>query len=509
MLFAENRAAQYVRMSTDMQRNSIAIQAETIALYAARRGLIIVRSYEDAGRSGVTIGGRSALQTLISDVRSGSADFRTILIYDVSRWGRFQDTDESAYYEFICRSNGVAVEYCAEQFNNDGSLTATILKNLKRAMAGEYSRELSAKVFAGQAKAVRNGFHRGSTPGYGLRRCLIEDGSAQRTILKPGQRKRLSTDRTILVAGPAEEIEIIARIYSLFIDQKFSLSRIARLLNEEGIANVLQRQWNDVSVREILSNEKYVGSAQFNKTSRKLGAPSRKNLRSEWVEKIGAFEGIVSKERFRQAQEQLRYNARAYLDSELLNALTAIWCSRGRISAALIESIPEMPSVNTFKEHFGGLAAAYQMIGYAPPFRRGRSSQVRMVIMSQMSARLRAAGCEVEWHSGSSQILINEELVVAVVAGCATPGGGKNQWQIKRSAWAKPDILVAARVHDEVFTVVEDYLFIPLLFLTNASWLTISKKRRQRMEAFRSATLDPLFALCSRKRIGLGNASHA
>jgi hypothetical protein len=106
-------------------------------------------------------------------------------------------------------------------------------------------------------------------------------------------------------------------------------------------------------------------------------------------------------------------------------------------------------------------------------------------------------------------MLINEELVVAVVAGCATPGCGKNQWQIKRSAWAKPDILVAARVHDEVFTVVEDYLFIPLLFLTNASWLTISKKRLQRMEAFRSATLDPLFALCSRKRIGLAHASHA
>ncbi|WNV09568.1 recombinase family protein [Tardiphaga sp. 709] len=496
-------------MSTDMQRHSIAIQAEAIALYAARRGLAIVRSYEDAGRSGLTIDGRSALQNLIADVRSGTADFRTILIYDVSRWGRFQDTDESAYYEFICRSNGVAIEYCAEQFTNDGSITTSILKNLKRAMAGEYSRELSAKVFAGQAKAVRNGFHRGSTPGYGLRRCLIEEGSGRRTVLKLGQRKRLSTDQTILVAGPTEEVEVIDRIYSLFIDKKFSLSRIARHLNEDGIANVANRPWNDVSVREILSNEKYIGSAQFNKTSRKLGAPSRKNHRSVWVEKVEAFRGIVSKERFRQAQEQLVDNARAYRDSELLDTLTAIWCSRGRISAALIDSLPATPSVNTFKEHFGGLAAAYQLIGYAPPFRRGRSSQARIVIMSQISAKLKAAGCKVYWHSGSSQMLINEELVVAVVAGCASPGCGKNQWQVKRPGWAKPDILVAARVHDDLSAIVEDYLFIPLLFMTNASWLTISKKRLQRMDTFRSATLDPLLELCTRERMGLGNASHA
>jgi hypothetical protein len=42
------------------------------------------------------------------------------------------------------------VEYCAEQFDNDGSPISTIVKGVKSAMAGEYSRELSTKVFAGQ-----------------------------------------------------------------------------------------------------------------------------------------------------------------------------------------------------------------------------------------------------------------------------------------------------------------------------------------------------------------------
>ena len=39
----------------------------------------------------------------------------------MSRWGRFQDADESAYYEYICRRANVGVQYCAEQFENDGS----------------------------------------------------------------------------------------------------------------------------------------------------------------------------------------------------------------------------------------------------------------------------------------------------------------------------------------------------------------------------------------------------
>jgi DNA invertase Pin-like site-specific DNA recombinase len=46
----------------------------------------------------LSIGGRASLQKLIADVESGAADYTLILVYDVSRWGRFQDADESAYY---------------------------------------------------------------------------------------------------------------------------------------------------------------------------------------------------------------------------------------------------------------------------------------------------------------------------------------------------------------------------------------------------------------------------
>ena len=55
------RAAEYVRMSTDHQKYSTENQAEAIRQYAARRGIEIVRTYADEGKSGLRLDGRDAL----------------------------------------------------------------------------------------------------------------------------------------------------------------------------------------------------------------------------------------------------------------------------------------------------------------------------------------------------------------------------------------------------------------------------------------------------------------
>src|SRR5689334_22877245 len=95
-------AAEYVRMSTEHQQDSTANQSDRIREYAKQRDIEIVKTYTDAGKSGLRLDGRPSLQQLIRDVESGAARFQIILVYDVSRWGRFQDADESAYYEYIC-----------------------------------------------------------------------------------------------------------------------------------------------------------------------------------------------------------------------------------------------------------------------------------------------------------------------------------------------------------------------------------------------------------------------
>ena len=174
------RAAQYVRMSSDPQKYSIEIQAAAIAAYAARRSIEIVCTYSDPGRSGLRIKGRGGLQQLIYDVENGRADFDCILVFDVSRWGRFQDVDESAYYEFICKRAGFPVHYCSEEFENDGSFTSAVLKNLTRLKAAGFSKDLSKTVFLGQCNIVKKGYWRGGPAAYGLRRMLVGENGSQR-----------------------------------------------------------------------------------------------------------------------------------------------------------------------------------------------------------------------------------------------------------------------------------------------------------------------------------------
>ena len=205
----KKRAAQYVRMSTEHQQYSTENQSNALREYAEKRGVEIVRTFCDSGKSGLRLDGRDALKEMLRAVQNGSADFDTILVYDVSRWGRFQDADESAYYEYMCKSQGISVQYCAEQFENDGSPVSTIVKGVKRAMAGEYSRELSKKVFAGQCNLVEKGFRQGGPAGFGLRRMLIDQAGKPKSELKPGEEKSLQTDRVVLVPGPAVGSRVI------------------------------------------------------------------------------------------------------------------------------------------------------------------------------------------------------------------------------------------------------------------------------------------------------------
>jgi DNA invertase Pin-like site-specific DNA recombinase len=185
--------AQYLRMSTEHQQYSLENQAAAIQKYADDHNFQVVRTYSDAAKSGLVLRRRAGLWQLLKDVTSGNAGFRAILVYDVSRWGRFQDADESAHYEFLCKLACIPVHYCAEVFANDGSLPSLIMKALKRTMAGEYCRELGVKVLAGQKRLATLGFKQGGMPGYGLRRMLVSSDRQPKQCLAFGERKSLAS----------------------------------------------------------------------------------------------------------------------------------------------------------------------------------------------------------------------------------------------------------------------------------------------------------------------------
>ena len=242
-LRSRRRAVAYVRMSTGLQQYSPDNQMAVIERYAAENDMEIVATHSDEARSGLRYENRPGMQKMLADAQSEESGFDTILVYDVTRWGRFQDQDEGASLEHACRKANVQVHYCMEQFVNDGSLISTVIKGFKRYMAAEYSRNLSEKVFAGQCRLIRLGFRQGGMAGYGLRRMRIDQKGEHLGILDRGQYKSLQTDRVILVPGPEEEVETVRWMFRQFVEGGKLEGEIASLLNEEGIVTDLGRPW--------------------------------------------------------------------------------------------------------------------------------------------------------------------------------------------------------------------------------------------------------------------------
>jgi DNA invertase Pin-like site-specific DNA recombinase len=357
-------AAQYLRMSTEHQQYSLEYQAFIISSYAARHNFVIVRSYTDAGKSGLALKDRTGLSELLRDVISTDHLFKVVLVYDISRWGRFQDADEGAHYEFICRQAGVQIHYCAETFANDGTMPSAIMKALKRVMAAEYSRELSERTTLAIARLVRDGFWGGASPGYGLRRMLVGKNGERKQLLNVGQRKALHDEHTILVPGPPDEIKVIKEIFRLYTDEKRSMSYIARRLNELGILRGSVR-WNYHAIRKILFSEKYSGSLVWRRYTQKLRSGYVPLPQAEWIVAKDVIAPIVDQGTFDAARTEWSKKSNQLSDEQCLDCLRDQLRISGRLNARVINESSITPSSCTYVHRFGSLTRAYQLIGYA------------------------------------------------------------------------------------------------------------------------------------------------
>jgi DNA invertase Pin-like site-specific DNA recombinase len=385
-------AAQYLRMSTEHQQYSLENQKAVICEYASKLGMAVVETYSDAARTGVVIKHRAGLSKLLQDVVSGVADYKAILVYDISRWGRFQDTDEAAHYEFLCKSSGVPVHYCAEPFANDGTIPSSILKTLKRTMAAEYSRELGVKVYDGKKRLALLGFRMGGSPGYGLRRILVSADGKRKQQLAPGEYKYTSTDRVLLIPGPKKETEQIRQVFAMFLRGQ-SLSSIARDLNVRGVPYVNGRTWSYEAILRMLTHPKYAGCNVWNQTSQKLHGPVVSVPREQWIRRPGSFRPIVSTRIFEKAEMRLRKGISRIPDEVLLKKVKRLLAAKGRLSQDIIQDARSVPSTSTYYDHFGGLQRVYELIGYRPAPRifdrmehRQRTMRLRRGLLKQLKA---------------------------------------------------------------------------------------------------------------------------
>jgi len=461
------RAAQYIRMSTEEQDYSTFNQSAAIAAYAAANNMQVVRSYSDDARSGLNLDRRPALKSLLDEVQTGKAAFDVILVYDVSRWGRFQDADESAYYEYLCKKSGVPVVYCAEDFKNDGSLVSTLIKALQRAEAADYSRRLSLKVFAGQCTLSKRGFWQGAQAGYGLRRVLVDANGAHRAILSDGERKYIQSDRVILGIGPANEVELVRRMFKSFANDGKSEIQIAKELNEEGYINQFGRPWNRNTISKILSNEKYIGNNVFNRTSSKLKIKSSKNPPEQWIRSVNAFEGIVDPLLFRAAQERFAELTLRKSDQRMLENLSSLLGAKGYLNSKLINGTECMPKTQSYKSRFGSLLRAYELIGYrikkfgnAPAKRL--TALKRRSILPDIIAEIQRNNISMRFDFAARNYLLNNASTVQIYM-LKCQNARHEKWILRQRRASATDFVICVRMKKDT----HDFALLRSVLLTN------------------------------------------
>lgn len=496
-------AVAYVRMSTDLQKYSTEHQLEKIRLYATHRGFEIIRIYEDAGRSGLRVDGREGLQRLMRDVQSPNPGFDVILVYDVSRWGRFQDADESAYHEHLCSRAGIRVHYCGEQFNNDGSIGSILLKSVKRVMAGEYSRELSVKVFAGQCRLIEHGFRQGGPAGFGLRRLLIDEKRNEKGVLQRGDRKSLQTDRVVLTLGPPEELIQVQRIYSMFVDSGRTEREIADILNAERQLSDMGKPWSRASIHQILTNEKYIGNNVFNRVSFKLKQRRTTNPPDTWVRSDGAFPSAVDIALFERARAIVDARSRYLSDADLLSFLREILKEEGFLSGLVIDERENIPSSSAYRYRFGSLLRAYTLIGYVPD-RDYRYIEINRTlrqahpgILSDIMRGIQNAGGVVALDPDTELLTINEEVTASlIVARSFQEKNGTLRWRLRFDTGLVPDLTIAVRMNGSNTDALDYYIF-PTISLS-AERIKLSEDNALSFDAYRFESLNFFYGLTSR-----------
>ncbi len=364
----KKRAVAYYRHSAqDRQENSVEIQQDQVQAFARENDIEIIREFADRGKSGLSTEDRYEFNEMIRDyIESGITCIDYVLVLDVSRWGRFQDTDLSAYYTGLCSVHGVRVVFTTIGFPKDDDLLHGLQLSIERYRAASYSRELSTKVFKGCAKVAEQGFRAGGPPPYAMRRLLLDEARKPVQALEPGQHKSIQNQRVTLTPGYKDEVKVVKRIFKLFVTGREEPKHIAALLNRSGVPSPGGASWTASSVLSILRNEVYAGTMVYNRTTQRLKSPRTRVPPDQWIRAEHAFPAIIPPETFQEAvdilaarEEERRHR---YSAEGMASRLGELFQEYGTISTRLVAAAEGMVSPATYAKRFRSLDLAYNRI---------------------------------------------------------------------------------------------------------------------------------------------------
>lgn len=311
-LFGEDKikaVAYYRHSAEDKQENSVEIQREQVEKFADKEGVEILEHFQDEGFTGIT-DGRPGFQAMfnkwIRDPQAPKIDY--ILVYDASRFGRFQKIPIAMNLLMECNGRGVNLGTVNRGLpKKETTAIDYLILILDFAAAGEYSKLLGDKVIHGCIKVSEQGYSAGGMAPYGYVRVLLSESRERLGILQRGEHKIISNQRVTFEPITTGEAEVVKRIFKEFVAKGMFPDEIAIKLNKNKILTAKQKEWNTSGIIRILSNETYTGTRVYNKTWGRLKQKKRRNPSDEWTRCPNAHTALVDEQTFRLAQERLHW----------------------------------------------------------------------------------------------------------------------------------------------------------------------------------------------------------
>jgi DNA invertase Pin-like site-specific DNA recombinase len=445
--------AYYRHSARDRQENSVAIQQELVQKWARENGVDIIFEFADRGKSGLTAEGRDGFNDMMENWVKARKDFDFVLCLDVSRWGRFQDIDLSATYSAECKKYGKQVVYTTLGMPRPDDPLYPVYVQFERFRAAQFSKELSVKVSHGCVRIAQQGYWVGGSPPYGYHRLLLDEARKPVQVLEHLQKKGIQNQRVTLTSGPEEQVTTVRRIFHEFTEARRDTEQIAEGLNRDGVRSARGGLWNSCKVRRILTNVMYAGTLVYNKTTKKLKAPTRRNPPDQWIRTAGAFIGLVEPLVFDQAQAIIAQAARRYSPAIMLEHLERLHRKHGFLRASLLRADEELPSVSTYATRFSSLDAAYQQV-----FR----TAVRDV-RAEVESLLRCSIEQVETYEDF--LVVNRKFTVLIQPSVPVPHGYNQYWYFRPDVRAIVDITLGVPVSGPDGPKILGYLALPRLLV--------------------------------------------
>ena len=258
---------------------SVSAQLKALRDYSRENDYVVVREYVDVDERGHILN-TPQFSKMIDEASPPKTAFQEILVWKLSRFTPSPEHDMALRLMLLRR--GVHVGSIAEHV--DYTPTGKLMEVLRQGFHEVRSFERSLDVTSGMRESASRGFWMSSHVPFGYKRVSVRDGRKKRS--------KLETD--------AATAPVVKRIFDMAEAGRTAVD-IARILNEEGIANSRGKPWSKTSVRTLLTNEVYTGTLLW-------GVNAKSEIDPVRVEE--AFPAIVSRAQFLQVRKQVSSGAR-------------------------------------------------------------------------------------------------------------------------------------------------------------------------------------------------------